>query len=435
MFPTTLAVPRIEINFDTPNRDRFLRDEFPHRNRYTVLGRGSYGVVIKAQYKGKSVAVKIVEKQKKYRCRYDSLRNESNVMNLKHENIVRVLKIISGAQYGLVIMERFDGHCLQNILNENYMITIYHRLMILCDIINGLCFCHRNHIVHLDVKPQNVIVCLLKLGCQSNGQCSHVRKYTCKLCDFGSSILLNNLNLNEKSSNRGTIRYMAPELLRGMGNISEMADIYSFGITMWQLSEGRDPYDSISSNDAVAYNVVKKKLRPDSVTTADILRTEPVTIPSRKSNLLQAPQFRSRKNSDNSLDVWHGNLKPNGNSHMSLRSSILISSNSPADCQQPNVECAAAAMSDMLKQQGIDLVGPSHVTSDALGEGFDFSDLNATSLDKLFVPTVAVDQNYIRQEYRALYSKCWQHEAAVRPTASIARSTLHGMLERIVCCK
>lgn len=131
MFPSKLTIPKIEINFDTPNRERFLRDDFPQRNRanYTVLGRGSYGVVIKAAYKGQHVAVKIVEKHRKYRCRYDSLRNEANVLGLKHENVVRVLKIISGARYGLVIMERFDGYCLQSVLNRGYEVTIYHRLL------------------------------------------------------------------------------------------------------------------------------------------------------------------------------------------------------------------------------------------------------------------------------------------------------------------
>lgn len=135
--PSSLTVPKIEIDFDTPHRERFLRDEYPQGrgggsggpNRYTILGRGSYGVVIKARYKARPVAVKILEKHKKHQCRYDSLRNESNVLNLKHENIVRVLKIISGAQYGLVIMERFDGHCLQTVLNQNVEISVYHRLM------------------------------------------------------------------------------------------------------------------------------------------------------------------------------------------------------------------------------------------------------------------------------------------------------------------
>lgn len=437
MFPSKLTIPKIEINFDTPNRERFLRDDFPQRNRanYTVLGRGSYGVVIKAAYKGQHVAVKIVEKHRKYRCRYDSLRNEANVLGLKHENVVRVLKIISGARYGLVIMERFDGYCLQSVLNRGYEVTIYHRLLILCDIINGLCFCHRQHIVHLDVKPQNVIICVLIPGCSPNNRCSAIRNYTCKLCDFGSSIALNKPSTGESKINRGTIRYMAPELLRGLDGITDLADVYSFGVTMWQLSEGKDPYESIASNEAVAYNVVKKKIRPDSVTTAEILRSEPVSIPAGKDFHPQAP--RGRKNSDNSMESSQTYLKGNGNSHISFHSSILISSNA-SDQQRPSIDCSTDAMRDVLQQQGIDLLeeGDSAVEYDE--DDLDGDVPSLASLDALFVQTVelhTVNQNYIRQEYRSLYKKCWQHETVRRPTAADVRATLHGMVERIVCCK
>lgn len=435
MYPTKLAIPKIEINFDTPNRERFLRDEFSQRNSasYTVLGRGSYGVVIKAAYKGQHVAVKIVEKHRKYRCRYDSLRNEANVLNLKHENIVRVLKIISGARYGLVIMERFDGYCLQSVLNRGYEVTVYHRLLILCDIINGLCFCHRHHIVHLDVKPQNVIICVLIPDCPANNRCSSIRNYTCKLCDFGSSVVLNKPSVVESKNNRGTIRYMAPELLRGLDGITEMADIYSFGVTMWQLSEGKDPYESIASNEAVAYNVVKKKIRPDSVTTAEILRSEPVSIPAAKNLHLQV---RGRKNSDNSMESSQTYLKGNGNSHISFHSSILISSNA-SDHQRPSIDCSTDAMRDELQQQGIDLL--EEVASTAEHDEDELDDApSMASLSALFVQAVelhAVNQNFIRQEYRNLYRKCWQHEAVRRPTAADVRATLHGMVERIVCCK
>lgn len=435
MYPTKLAIPKIEINFDTPNRERFLRDEFSQRNSasYTVLGRGSYGVVIKAAYKGQHVAVKIVEKHRKYRCRYDSLRNEANVLNLKHENIVRVLKIISGARYGLVIMERFDGYCLQSVLNRGYEVTVYHRLLILCDIINGLCFCHRHHIVHLDVKPQNVIICVLIPDCPANNRCSSIRNYTCKLCDFGSSVVLNKPSVVESKNNRGTIRYMAPELLRGLDGITEMADIYSFGVTMWQLSEGKDPYESIASNEAVAYNVVKKKIRPDSVTTAEILRSEPVSIPAAKNLHLQV---RGRKNSDNSMESSQTYLKGNGNSHISFHSSILISSNA-SDHQRPIIDCSTDAMRDELQQQGIDLL--EEVASTAEHDEDELDDApSMASLSALFVQAVelhAVNQNFIRQEYRNLYRKCWQHEAVRRPTAADVRATLHGMVERIVCCK
>lgn len=435
MYPTKLAIPKIEINFDTPNRERFLRDEYPQHNcsSYTVLGRGSYGVVIKAAYKGQHVAVKIVEKHRKYRCRYDSLRNEANVLNLKHENMVRVLKIISGARYGLVIMERFDGHCLQSVLNAGYEVTVYHRLLILCDIINGLCFCHRHHIVHLDVKPQNVIVCVVIPGCSANNRCTAIRNYTCKLCDFGSSMALNKPSGDESKINRGTIRYMAPELLRGLDGVTELADVYSFGVTMWQLSEGKDPYESIVSNEAVAYNVVKKKIRPDSVTTAEILRSEPVSIPA--GNNLHLHASRGRKNSDNSMESSQTYLKGNGNSHISFHSSILISSN-VSDHHRPTIDCTTDAMRDELQQQGIDLLEADPAMEDDKDEPDDAPSL--ASLNALFVQAVelhTVNQNYIRQEYRNLYRKCWQHEAVRRPTAADVRATLHGMVERIVCCK
>lgn len=442
MFPTpsSLTVPKIEIDFDTPHRERFLREEYPQGqrggagrtgtgsapNRYTILGRGSYGVVIKARYKGKPVAVKILEKHKKHQCRYDSLRNEGNLLNLRHENVVRVLKIISGAQYGLVIMERFEGHCLQTVLNGSGEISVYHRLMILCDIINGLCFCHRHHIVHLDVKPQNVVVCLVTPG-YPDSNCSHVRNYLCKLCDFGSSLTLNTININEKSSNRGTIRYMAPEQLRGTSGITEAADIYSFGITMWQLSEAKDPYDSIVSNEAVAYNVVKKKLRPDSVTTVAILRSEPVPIP--KNNLKPPPStFRARKNSDNSLEIAQSYFKTS--SQRSFHSSIRMCSNISGQLP-PNVESATAAMSDVLKQQGIDLVEPPK-------ESLDPDELSIAALGVLFQQSVdlpSIELNHLRQDYRCLYRKCWQHEPSLRPTSGDVRKTLRSMLERFACCK
>lgn len=126
-------MPKIEISFDTPNRDRFLRDDFRNkRESYAVLGRGSYGVVIKASYRGRPVAVKILEKRShRHRCRYDSLLNEANALNLRHDNIVTVLKIVPGAQYGLVLMERFDGYCLQRIIGHqrNHPIAVQHKLL------------------------------------------------------------------------------------------------------------------------------------------------------------------------------------------------------------------------------------------------------------------------------------------------------------------
>lgn len=294
--------------------------------------------------------------------------------------------------------------------------------------------------MHLDLKPQNVIVCLLIPGTQTSLQCTRVRNYMCKLCDFGSSIVLSTLHPIEKASNKGTIRYMAPELLRGMGNITQLADIYSFGVTMWQLNEGKHPYHTITSNEAVAYNVVKKKIRPDSVTSVESLRSELLLTPSGISPLVSRQFFRSRKSSDTTLDASRRGLKQFSNSHMSFHSSILISSN--VSGQQTSIECAAAAMKDVLEQQGIDLVESPSVPHDGCEQDPEdatgSSSPSSAALDALFVQTVDVDpvgQSSIRQEYRTLYRKCWQHDATLRPAASDVRLNLHSMLERIFCCK
>ena len=129
MFKPSLEVPQIEVNFDTPNREKFLANDFGNSKRYSVLGRGSYGIVIRAVYKNNPVAVKIVENHKISKVKYASLKNEANIKNLTHENIVKVIKIVTGDHFGLVIMERFDGHCLQYILDQNYIISLYHKLL------------------------------------------------------------------------------------------------------------------------------------------------------------------------------------------------------------------------------------------------------------------------------------------------------------------
>jgi serine/threonine protein kinase len=129
MPPPSLEVPQIEVNFDTPNREKFLAQDFGNSKRYSVLGRGSYGIVIRAVYKNAPVAVKIVEHRKTSKAKYASLRNEANIRNLAHENIVKIIKIVAGDQFGLVIMERFEGHCLQYFLDKNYIISLYHKLL------------------------------------------------------------------------------------------------------------------------------------------------------------------------------------------------------------------------------------------------------------------------------------------------------------------
>lgn len=93
-------------------------------------------------------------------------------------------------------MERLPGQCLQNLV-DSIEISLFHRLRysvslfinilatyfcfsIMSDIVYGLSYCHQNKLLHLDLKPQNVLITLT--------QQNDIRPYVCKLCDFGCSV-------------------------------------------------------------------------------------------------------------------------------------------------------------------------------------------------------------------------------------------------------
>lgn len=176
-----------------------------------ILGRGAYGVVLRASYKKRNVAVKILEKSSA--TKYESLKREANVLNLFHRNIVRILKIVESktSTYGAVIMERFDGRSLQEVL-DHHKIDLIHRFHILSDIASALVCCHKHGIIHSDLKPQNVLVAV-------NVQTNNGRAYLCKLFDFGCSL---------KSSDELDESYVGVSLLTSFLILSFLINILLF---------------------------------------------------------------------------------------------------------------------------------------------------------------------------------------------------------------
>jgi serine/threonine protein kinase len=76
---------------------------------------------------GKNVAVKILEKEKSKIFKYESLKYEANILNLNHENIVKIFKIIDSKKFGAIIMEILDGYSLTHII-DSCKINLIHRL-------------------------------------------------------------------------------------------------------------------------------------------------------------------------------------------------------------------------------------------------------------------------------------------------------------------
>ncbi|XP_004680094.1 PREDICTED: proto-oncogene serine/threonine-protein kinase mos [Condylura cristata] len=230
------------------------------------LGTGGFGSVYKATYHGVPVAIKQVSKCTKNRLASQrSFWAELNVAKLRHDNIVRVVAASTHTpagfnSLGTIIME-FGGNvtlhqviygatrCSEEV-GELYgcakeQLNLKTCLKYSLDVVNGLLFLHSQSIVHLDLKPANILIS---------------EQDVCKIGDFGCSEKLEDvLCLKTPYHLGGTYTHRAPELLKGE-TITPKADIYSFAITLWQMTTKEVPYSG--ERDYVLYAVVACNLRP-----------------------------------------------------------------------------------------------------------------------------------------------------------------------------
>ncbi|CAL8069828.1 unnamed protein product [Orchesella dallaii] len=225
-------------------------------NPEELLGKGSFGTVVGGLYKGNQVAVKVLKTTTSQRKA--SVLGERNALDLPtHNHIACIMDIFQvGPERTLIIMEKMDKGNLFSLLNDpSFTIDCNVAIKISKQIALALIFCHRQGLLHLDVKPQNILVGL--------DDC-------CKLADFGSSKKLRDLQPSYKYSQLdGTIPYTAPELFKGSPP-TEKCDVYSFAITMWQILTREIPYQEENEH-AVIFRVVSQGLRPDRCSDSAIL--------------------------------------------------------------------------------------------------------------------------------------------------------------------
>uniref|UniRef100_V9KZA0 non-specific serine/threonine protein kinase n=1 Tax=Callorhinchus milii TaxID=7868 RepID=V9KZA0_CALMI len=226
-------------------------------NLLDLLGSGGFGSVYKGTYYGNIVAVKKVKKSTKNKlASRHSFWAELNVANLRHDNIVKVVAATTSVpedpekedNLGTIIMEYAGDISLHHrIYNCTKTLEVGNCLQFSKDIVSGLSFLHSHNIVHLDLKPANVLI-------SDQGQC--------KIGDFGCSHKLTKDDLKPNVQVRhlaGTYTHRAPELLKGC-NATLKADIYSFAITLWQMMTRDQPFSG--DRQCVMYAVVAYNRRP-----------------------------------------------------------------------------------------------------------------------------------------------------------------------------
>lgn len=189
-----------------------------------ILGEGSMGVVYKGYDESidREVAIKTIHytllagnKKEEYLYRF---RNEAQAAaRCLHPSILTVFDYGEDADTPYIVMEYYNGTDLKSYLKNNE-ITRTDALMITQQLLDGLQYAHLRGIVHRDLKPGNIFI--------HNGQ-------NIKISDFGVA-RLDQSDITQTGQLVGTLRYMAPEMLKGL-DIDHRADLYSTGIILYEL--------------------------------------------------------------------------------------------------------------------------------------------------------------------------------------------------------
>lgn len=145
---------------------------------------------------------------------------------LSHPNIVTILDTVEEAGQHYLIMEYVSGGSLRDLIDEQSRLPIEAVLNVALDLADALTRAHRLGIVHRDIKPDNVLL---------------AEDGTPRLTDFGVAHMADRTRLTQTGSVIGTYAYLSPEACNGL-ELDERADIWSFGVMLFELLTGRVPF-------------------------------------------------------------------------------------------------------------------------------------------------------------------------------------------------
>jgi len=222
--------------------------ELDHVGKYEILapiGSGGMGTVYKAldRENDEVIAIKVLDRRydlDKKRKKADYLGREMVItQHLDHPNINRLFGIVEqedneGQSRRCLLMELVDGPNLRKHIVERDL-TIEQGIDLCLQICYGLDFLHQNGIVHRDVKPENFLI-------SKNGQV--------KIVDFGLSKSKKSWRMRMMREAGGTRKYMSPEQLNRKP-LDLRSDIFSLGITMYELFTGKHPCTGSEAKDVM----------------------------------------------------------------------------------------------------------------------------------------------------------------------------------------
>ncbi|CAA0822482.1 VH1-interacting kinase [Striga hermonthica] len=212
----------------------------------TLVGKGSFGEIVKACWRGTPVAVKrILPSLSDDRLVIQDFRHEVNLLvKLRHPNIVQFLGAVTEKKPLMLVTEYLRGGDLHQYLKEKGALNPTTAVNFAMDMARGMAYLHSepNVVIHRDLKPRNVLLV--------NTSADHL-----KVGDFGLSKLIrvqHSHDVYKMTGETGSYRYMAPEVFKHR-KYDKKVDVFSFAMILYEMLEGEPPLSNYEPYEAARY--------------------------------------------------------------------------------------------------------------------------------------------------------------------------------------
>lgn len=264
-------------------------------NRYKLIekiGGGGMAIVYKAKCKllNRYVAVKILRPEfkndKEFVKRF--LVEAQSAASLSHPNIVSVYDVGHEDDLHYIVMELIEGITLKQHISDKGPLDWKEAVNIAIQVCSAIRLAHKNNIIHRDIKPHNILI-------TSDGNA--------KVADFGIARAVSTSTLTGAGNVLGSVHYFSPEQARGR-YIDEKSDVYSLGITLYEMITGKLPFDGETPVSVALMHIEKKAAEP-----VELDKNIPGSVNNIILKAIEKDQSKRYKSAENMLEDLHAVLK------------------------------------------------------------------------------------------------------------------------------
>jgi serine/threonine protein kinase len=209
------------------------------------LGEGGMGTVYLAEdiMLERKVALKILNPLLTKESHFtDRFRHEAKIQaSLIHPNIVSLYNYFREGDNYCMVMEYVEGDTLKHLISGTGPMPEQRAVWILNQLLEAVGFAHKKGIIHRDIKPSNILI---------------TKDDDVKILDFGIAKILQDKGLTKTGTKMGTVYYMSPEQIKAVKDIDHRTDIYSLGITLYEMLSGRVPFNVDTDSDFEIMNEI-----------------------------------------------------------------------------------------------------------------------------------------------------------------------------------